>query len=610
MLLAWLWLSRYNPIPMTHPSSSLASATAQLPKASIGKLRHIRAYLLPYRMAIAGACVALIFTSSAVLGMGAALRYLVDAGIASGNLALLDTYYWRLLVVVAVLAAATYARYYLVSWVGERVVADIRRDVYGKIISMHTAYFEITRTGDLLSRITTDTTLLQNVVGSSISIFLRNLLLFFGGATMLLITSQRLAEYVALLLPLVIIPIIVIGKKVRALSRQTQDRVGDIAVHAEETLGAMRTIQAMSLETFEVERFAGYVNEARRIAIKRIAMRAALTAIVIMLVFGAVVTVLWIGGRDMIAGTISAGDLSAFIFYAVVVAGSLGAISEVVGELQRAAGAAERLMELMQLQPEIIAPDDAAHLPEPLQGKVVFDRVVFHYPSRPDSAALSDISLTIEPGQTVALVGPSGAGKTTMFQLLLRFYDPKSGSIRIDGVPIDRLAPQELRRAMGFVPQDPAIFSASARDNIRCGLQTADDAAIIQAATMASADAFIRELPQGYDTYLGEKGVRLSGGQRQRIAIARAMIREPKILLLDEATSALDSESERQIQAALETIREGRTTLVIAHRLSTVLCADVIAVMNEGRIEATGSHAQLLESSPLYKHLAQLQFGV
>lgn len=586
-----------------------APDTSHLPKAPIGKLSSILPYLRPYRWAAIGATVALLFTSGAMLSVGAALRYLVDAGIASGNQSLLDTYYWRLLVVVAVLALATYARYALISWVGERVVADIRRDVYAKILSMHTGWFETTRSGDILSRITTDSTLLQNVVGSSISIFMRNLLMFIGGTAMLLITSERLSLYVALLLPLVIIPILTIGKRVRVLSRQTQEKVADMSAHAEESLSAMRTIQAMALELHEAQRFSTLIDDAVATATRRIRLRGLLTAIVIMLVFGAVVTVLWIGGRDVISGHITAGDLSAFIFYAVLVAGALGAISEVIGELQRAAGAAERLMEMLALAPAITSPAQPMALTLPVQGRLCFDDVTFHYPSRPDKAAISQLSLSIESGQSVAIVGPSGAGKTTLFQLLLRCYDPQSGRITLDGIALPQLDLQALRRCFGVVPQDPVIFSASARENIGCDLPDCNEEAIIQAAKAANAWEFISALPQGLDTHLGEKGVRLSGGQKQRIAIARALIRHPSILLLDEATSALDSENERLVQHALESAMQHRTTLVIAHRLSTVLKADRIAVLSEGRIEAIGRHEELMKTNPLYRHLAELQFG-
>lgn len=596
---------------MTHPHGASSPPSAEgLPKGQLSSLKHLFAYLKPYRRGIIVACTALLFTSSAVLAIGAALRYLIDAGIAAGNTELLDTYYWRMLAVVALLAGATYARYYFISRVGEQVVADIRNDIFQKLLRMDSTFFETTRTGEILSRLTTDTTLLQNVVGSSVSIFLRNAIMLVGGSVMLVITSWDLTGYVGLLLPLVVAPIIIIGRRVRRLSRESQHKVADVSVHAEESLYAMRTLQAMSLEPYEAQRFAERVGEAKAIALKRISMRALLTALVIMLIFGAIVTVLWIGGRDVVNGNMSPGDLSAFIFYAVVVAGAVGAVSEVIGELQRAAGAAERLMELKQLEPTLKISATPVTLPKPLRGEVRFDAVTFRYPSRPEDAALDAFDLTIEAGQTVALVGPSGAGKSTVFQLLLRFYDPQSGHILIDQKDLSQLEPTAFRQHIGLVPQDPVIFSADVWHNIRCGKPDASDEAVREAANQAAALEFIESLPDGFDSFLGEKGVRLSGGQRQRIAIARALLRQPTLLLLDEATSALDSENEKLVQQALEAAMEGRTTLVIAHRLSTVLKAHNIVVMNEGRIEATGRHEELLSRSPLYEKLAQHQKSV
>jgi ATP-binding cassette subfamily B protein len=584
--------------------------SANIPaKGKIGSLRYLLRYLYPYRKLTAGAAIALVMTSSVVLGMGTALRHLIDQGIRKGDQQLLNQGYLILLGVVVALAIGTYTRYLLVSLVGEKVVADIRRDVFAKVLSMHTAYFESSRTGDLIARITTDTTLLQTVVGSSVSVFFRNLLLFVGGFILLVITSVKLSEYVLLMLPLVLFPIIILGKRVRVLSRATQNKVGDISAHAEETIGAIRTIHAMALEDAENHRFSTLINDTVSIALARIRMRALLTAIVICLIFGAIITVLYIGGQDVVAGRISPGDLSAFIFYSVVVAGALGALSEVVGEMQRAAGATERLMELMQLEPQIKAPAEPFHFTKPPQGRLSFEHVTFHYASRPDTASLANVSFRIEPGETVAIVGPSGAGKTTIFQLLLRFYDPQFGIIRIDSHDVRTLDPREWRSHIGLVPQDPVIFSTSAFENIRMGKPDASDDEVRAAAQSASALEFLESLPDGLNTYLGEKGVRLSGGQRQRVAIARAIIRNPSVLLLDEATSALDAENETAIQATLERIMQERTTLVIAHRLATVMNADRIIVLNEGKIEASGTHAQLLASNPLYKRLAELQFS-
>ncbi len=577
-------------------------------KGSIKSLKKLKDYLLPYRRQITGALIALAFSSSVVLALGGALRYLIDDGINKRDTHLLDRSFAIFIALTFLLAAATYARYYLVSWIGEKVVADIRRDVYNRIVRMHTAFFETTRTGELLSRITTDTTLLQSVVGSSVSVALRNILLFLGGSVMMLHTSPRLTSYVAIIVPVVVFPIVIIGKQVRKLSKATQGRVADLSSHAEETISGIRTIQAFALEDYENKRFEEQVRLSLNTALSRIRVRAALTALVIALVFGAIMTVLWIGGRDVMQGELSSGELSEFIFYSVVVAGSVGAISDISGELQRAAGATERLMELLSYHSEIKEIDNPLPLPNPLRGSVHFRNVSFTYPSRPDKHAISQLNLAIEPGETIALVGPSGAGKTTVFQLLLRFYDPISGYITVDGINIRDAKIADLRSHIGIVPQDPVIFSGTAWDNIRCGKQDATAKEVIEAAVGANAIEFLEKLPDGLDTYLGEKGTRLSGGQKQRIAIARAMVRNPRILLLDEATSALDSENERKVQYALANLMQGRTTLVIAHRLSTVQNASRIAVINNGKLEAIGKHEELLASNPLYARLAELQF--
>ncbi|WP_429644771.1 ABC transporter transmembrane domain-containing protein [Skermanella aerolata] len=578
------------------------------PRRDLSPLRRLVPFLTPYRTAIAGAFLSLTVAAGTVLGLGAGLRALVDQGFAAGNPALLDKGLLVMLAVICILAASTYGRFYLVSWIGERVVADLRRAVFDHVVKLSPSFFESTRTGEVLSRLTTDTTVLQVVVGSTVSIALRNMLLLIGGSVMLLFTSAKLTGLVFLVVPLVVFPIVIFGRKVRKLSRESQDRIADVGSFVDEALGAIRTVQAYGHENAERRNFADRVEGAFDVAVQRVRTRAALTVIVIVLVFTAIGTILWVGGHDVLAGRLSAGDLSAFVFYAVVVAGSVGAISEVVGDLQRAAGATERLFDLMATEPEITAPANPAPLPVPVRGAVAFDAVRFHYPSRPDDAALDEFSLSVAPGETVALVGPSGAGKTTVFQLLLRFYDPRHGRVLLDGVDIRTADPAEVRARIGLVPQDPVIFSTSALDNIRYGRLDASDEEVRAAADAAHALEFLEQLPDGLNTYLGEKGVRLSGGQRQRVAIARAILRNPPVLLLDEATSALDAESERVVQEALERLMRNRTTLIIAHRLATVLNADRIAVMEQGKLVATGTHMDLIRQGGLYARLASLQF--
>ena len=571
-------------------------------------LRALAGYLVPHWRQAAGASVALIVAAGTVLGIGLGLRHLVDNGIAGNDPAVLDAALVILLGVIVVLAAATFFRSYLVAWVGERVVADLRRDVFAHILKLSPSFFEVTKTGEILSRMTTDTTLIQTVVGSTVSMALRNVLLFVGAAAMLLVTSPRLTGLVVLVIPLVLLPIMVLGRRLRRLSRASQDRVADVGAHVEESISAVRTVQAFGHEGMDIVDFSMRVEEAFRTAIHRTRVRSALAVIVIVLALGAVCTILWLGGRDVMSGAMSAGDLSAFVFYAVVAAAALGALSEVVGDLQRAAGATERLMDLLAARPEIAAPADPAALPEPARGAVAFEGTTFAYPSAPDRPVLSRFDLDIAPGETVAVVGPSGAGKSTLFNLLLRFYDPTGGRITLDGVDICRAAPAAVRAQFGLVPQEPVVFSTTARENIAYGRPDASHAEIVEAAKAAAADEFLRALPEGYDSYLGERGVRLSAGQRQRLAIARAILRDPAVLLLDEATSALDSENERLIQDALDRLSRGRTTIVIAHRLATVMNADRIVVLDRGRAVATGTHDQLLAAGGLYARLAELQF--
>ena len=585
------------------------SATAERAASrKLGQLGRIWRFVKPYRLRVAGATFAVAVAAGTVLGLGFGLRKLVDEGFASGNADLLDEAIWVLFGVVLLLAAASYTRFYLVSWVGERVVADIRRAVFDQVIRLSPAYYEVTRTGEILSRLTTDTSVLQMVVGTSVSIALRNALMLVGGTVLLAVTSARLTGLVFLVVPLVLVPILVFGRRVRRLSRASQDRVADVGSYVDEALGAIRTVQAFGHEPVDRQRFATRVEEAFTTAVRRIGARALLTAVVIALVFGAVSLILWKGGHDVLAGEISGGELSAFVFYAIVVAGAAGALSEVIGDLQRAAGATERLMELLATEPDIAAPADPKPLPVPARGAARFENVVFKYPSRPDRSALDGFNLKVRPGEKLAVVGPSGAGKTTVFQLLLRFYDPSEGRITLDGVDLRDADPADLRARIGLVPQEPVIFSGDAWENIRYGKPEASDEEVRNAARAAAALEFLEHLPEGLDTFLGERGVRLSGGQRQRVAIARAILRDPAVLLLDEATSALDAESERAVQQALDRLMAGRTTLVIAHRLATVLKADRIVVIDQGRIVASGTHGELIQADGLYARLAALQF--
>jgi ATP-binding cassette subfamily B protein len=588
---------------MTPASPPLPPATALKALARIG------AFLRPYRRQVVTAAIALVIAAAAVLAVGQGLRSVVDHGFGSGDADALDRGLTAMLAIVVVMAAATYTRFYYVSWLGERVIADLRRKVFDHLLTLPPEFFEVTRTGEVISRLTNDTTMLETVIGSSASMAIRNLLLLVGGLVMLALTSAKLTLLVLLGVPLVVPPIVLFGRRVRRLARATQDRVGDIGAHLDESLHEIRTVQAYGHEDADRAHFAARVEATFATARQRIRQRALLVAAVILLVFGAIGVILWIGGHDVVAGRISGGELSAFVFYAVIVASSVGALSEVVGDVQRAAGATERLFELLAVDPVIRAPAKPVAMPTPARGTLRFDDVTFHYPSRPDAKALDAFSLDVRAGENIALVGPSGAGKTTVFQLLLRFYDPQGGTVRIDGVDLRSADPRALRRQLALVPQDPVIFAASVLDNVRYGRPDASDEAVRAACEAAYAAEFVERLPQRYESTLGERGVRLSGGQRQRLAIARAILADRPILLLDEATSALDAESERMVQLALSRLMAGRTVLIIAHRLATVRHADRIAVLERGSLVALGTHDALLGSSALYARLAALQFA-
>jgi ATP-binding cassette subfamily B protein len=576
---------------------------------SLKPLRTLIPFIRPYRGTLAAALAALLIASGAMLALPIALRYLIDNGFIAQDVGTVNRYFGWFLAAALIFSVFAALRYFLVTWLGERVVADLRNAVYRRVIGMDPAFFEVTKTGEVLSRLTTDTTLVQSISGVGLSIALRSTLNLTGGLLLLVLTSPQLAAYTLVVIPIVILPVILVGRRIRSLSRQSQDRIADTSGLAGETLNAMQTVQAFTLEKLQARRYADAVNASFITAVRRIKMNALLTAIATSLVFASITFILWIGSRAVLSGTMTGGQLGQFLMYAMMVGSSAAALSSLWGEIQRAAGAMERLSELLHAQPAIQAPDEPEHLPARARGRIRFEHLEFRYPSRPDSLTLDDFSLEIRPGETVAIVGPSGAGKSTSFQLLLRFYEAASGRILIDDSDISRLDPLELRQQIGLVPQETVLFGESALENIRYGRPGASEDEVKQAAILAAADEFIIELPDGYDTFLGERGTRLSGGQRQRIAIARAILKDPPILLLDEATSSLDAESERLVQTALEGLMKDRTTLVIAHRLATVKKVDRIVVMNRGRIEAVGSHDELILSNNLYARLAELQFG-
>ena len=592
-------------------ASSIEAAPTQPPARRGARLRPLLAlapYVGRYRGRAALAFVSLTVAAITTLVVPIAVRRIIDFGFSPEGIALINSYFSVMIAVVALLAGASASRYYLVMTIGERIVADLRRDVFAHLMSLSPAFFDSARSGELISRLTADTTQLKSAVGASVSIALRNLMLFIGATAMMVITSPRLSGFVLLAIPVIVVPLVAFGRWVRRLSRNAQDTLAEATAYASELVGAIRTVQAYTSERLADARFGGEVEQAYEAARTSTRARAVLTAVIIFIVFASVVAILWVGSHDVLTGSISPGRLGQFVLYAAFAAAGLGQLSEVWGEVSAASGAAERLFEILNVKSQIAAPASPQALPGPARGDVSFENVSFAYPARPDAKAIDGVSLSVRAGEKVAIVGPSGAGKSTLFHLLLRFYDPASGSISFDGVPIRAADPREVRKRIALVPQESVVFAATARENIRFGRPEATDAEVERAADLAHASEFIHRLPGGFDAQLGERGVTLSGGQRQRIAIARAILRDAPLLLLDEATSSLDAESETLVQTALEELMRHRTTLVIAHRLATVLSCDRIMVLDQGRIVEQGTHASLVAAGGLYARLARLQF--